>query len=142
MLCSLLRKNIALDEHPNVNFIGLLIGPRGNTLKKMEKETGGKIMIRGKGSMKEGKGRKDGQPQPGENETLHALITAPTHEALKKAVEKVSLCMAVCEYICVYMCAFECVYVCMTCFRHVRFCHNSLILFCLSTGERNYTRGH
>ena len=55
----------------------------------MERETGGKIMIRGKGSVKEGKGRKDGQPQPGENEPLHAMITADTHEALKRAVDKV-----------------------------------------------------
>ena len=40
-----------------MNFIGLIIGPRGNTLKKMERETGAKIMIRGKGSVKEGKGK-------------------------------------------------------------------------------------
>ena len=36
--------------------MGLIIGPRGSTLKKMEGETGAKIMIRGKGSVKEGKG--------------------------------------------------------------------------------------
>ena len=33
--------------NPNVNFMGLLIGPRGNSLKKLEEETGTKIMIRG-----------------------------------------------------------------------------------------------
>jgi hypothetical protein len=36
--------------------MGLLIGPRGNTMKKIERETGAKIMIRGKGTVKEGKG--------------------------------------------------------------------------------------
>lgn len=57
----------------------------------MEKETGAKIIIRGKGSVKEGKvGRKDGQPLPGEDEPLHAYITATNPECVKKAVERVS----------------------------------------------------
>ncbi|KAH9637089.1 hypothetical protein HF086_013905 [Spodoptera exigua] len=105
---------IPQEEHPDINFVGLLIGPRGNTLKgqlhrcvrrvrslcvlmlfvrfvaAMEKETGAKIIIRGKGSVKEGKvGRKDGQPLPGEDEPLHAYITATNADCVKKAVEKV-----------------------------------------------------
>lgn len=40
--------------------------------------------------MKEGKvGRKDGQMLPGEDEPLHALVTANTMENVKKAVEQV-----------------------------------------------------
>lgn len=63
----------------------------GNTLKNIEKECCAKIMIRGKGSVKEGKvGRKDGQMLPGEDEPLHALVTANTMENVKKAVEQVS----------------------------------------------------
>ncbi|MEE6525760.1 hypothetical protein FKM82_025984 [Ascaphus truei] len=47
-------------------------------------------MIRGKGSVKEGKvGRKDGQMLPGEDEPLHALVTANTMENVKKAVEQI-----------------------------------------------------
>lgn len=46
---------IPLKEYPGYNFIGLIIGPRGNTQKRMEKETGCKIAIRGKGSVKEGR---------------------------------------------------------------------------------------
>ncbi|EDS26537.1 zinc finger protein [Culex quinquefasciatus] len=81
---------IPQEEHPDINFVGLLIGPRGNTLKAMEKDTGAKIIIRGKGSVKEGKvGRKDGQPLPGEDEPLHAFITASNPEAVKKAVERI-----------------------------------------------------
>merc|ERR1719245_1021865 len=81
---------IPQDEHPEINFVGLLIGPRGNTLKSMEKETGAKIIIRGKGSVKEGKvGRKDGQPLPGEDEPLHAYVTATDPEAVKRAVNKI-----------------------------------------------------
>ncbi|KAF8787325.1 Splicing factor 1 like protein [Argiope bruennichi] len=81
---------IPQEEHPDINFVGLLIGPRGNTLKSMEKETGAKIIIRGKGSVKEGKvGRKDGQPLPGEDEPLHAFVTGNSHESVKKAVNKI-----------------------------------------------------
>jgi splicing factor 1 len=81
---------IPQEEHPEINFVGLLIGPRGNTLKSMESETGGKIIIRGKGSVKEGKvGRKDGQPLPGEDEPLHAYVTSTNPESVKKAVEKI-----------------------------------------------------
>merc|ERR1719336_1814621 len=81
---------IPQDNHPDINFVGLLIGPRGNTLKNMEKDTGAKIIIRGKGSVKEGKvGRKDGQPLPGEDEPLHAYVTATDPEAVKRAVNKI-----------------------------------------------------
>ena len=56
----------------------------------MESETGAKIIIRGKGSVKEGKvGRKDGQPLPGEDEPLHAYVTSTNPEAVKKAVDKI-----------------------------------------------------
>lgn len=68
-----------------------LCSDSGNTLKNIEKECCAKIMIRGKGSVKEGKvGRKDGQMLPGEDEPLHALVTANTMENVKKAVEQVS----------------------------------------------------
>jgi len=63
------RVAIPQEEHPEINFVGLLIGPRGNTLKGLEKDTGAKIIIRGKGSVKEGKvGGKAGHPLPGEDE--------------------------------------------------------------------------
>ncbi|XP_033109067.1 splicing factor 1-like isoform X2 [Anneissia japonica] len=84
------RVMIPQDQHPDINFVGLLIGPRGNTLKQLEKDTTTKIMIRGKGSVKEGKvGRKDGQPLPGEDEPLHALVTANNAESVKIAVDKI-----------------------------------------------------
>lgn len=60
------------------------------SFKAMERDTGAKIIIRGKGSVKEGKvGRKDGQPLPGEDEPLHAYVTANNPECVKKAVDKV-----------------------------------------------------
>ncbi|KAJ3059849.1 hypothetical protein HDU98_004133 [Podochytrium sp. JEL0797] len=79
-------------DFPEINFIGLLIGPRGNTLKKMESESGAKISIRGKGSVKEGKSRSDGQLAPGEEEDLHCLVVAPSESQVKialKLIEKI-----------------------------------------------------
>lgn len=35
------------------NFVGRILGPRGMTAKQLEKETGCKIMVRGKGSMRD-----------------------------------------------------------------------------------------
>jgi len=74
---------IPVDKHPEYNFIGLIIGPRGITQKQMEKETGAKIAIRGKGSVKDGKGRDI--KQTGEDEELHVLVTADTEDQLKAA---------------------------------------------------------
>ena len=65
--------------------VGLLIGPRGNTLKKMETESLAKIAIRGKGSVKEGKGRSDAAHTSNQEEDLHCLIMADTEEKVNKA---------------------------------------------------------
>ncbi|EUB57307.1 Splicing factor [Echinococcus granulosus] len=52
--------------------------------------TGAKIIIRGKGSVKDGKLiRRDGMPIPGEDEPLHAFVSAATPESCQKAVEKI-----------------------------------------------------
>jgi hypothetical protein len=67
--------------------VGLLIGPRGNTLKKMETESGAKIAIRGKGSVKEGKGRSDAAHTSNQEEDLHCLIMADTEDKVNKAKE-------------------------------------------------------
>jgi len=77
-------------EFPEINFIGQLLGPRGNTLKKMETESGAKISIRGKGSIKEGKARQDGALAPGEEEDLHCLVTADSEEKVAKAVKLIN----------------------------------------------------
>ena len=78
---------IPMKEFPGYNSIGLIIGPRGNTQKRMEKETGAKIVIRGKGSVKEGRSqqKRDLKPDPSENEDLHVLVEADTQDALDAA---------------------------------------------------------
>ncbi|KAL5606843.1 hypothetical protein BROUX41_003220 [Berkeleyomyces rouxiae] len=76
---------VPVNDYPEINFIGLLIGPRGNTLKKMETESGAKIAIRGKGSVKEGKGRSDAAHSSNQEEDLHCLVMADTEEKVEKA---------------------------------------------------------
>ncbi|CAB3408988.1 unnamed protein product [Caenorhabditis bovis] len=41
------------DEYPDYNFVGRILGPRGMTAKQLELDTGCKIMVRGKGSMRD-----------------------------------------------------------------------------------------
>ncbi|ETP19682.1 hypothetical protein F441_06429 [Phytophthora nicotianae CJ01A1] len=78
---------IPIRDFPSYNFIGLIIGPRGNTQKCMERETNCKIAIRGKGSVKEGsKGKK---MNADENDDLHVLITGDREEDLDKAAKEV-----------------------------------------------------
>ncbi|KAJ3210762.1 Branchpoint-bridging protein [Clydaea vesicula] len=80
------RLYIPANDFPEINFIGLLIGPRGNTLKKLEADSGAKISIRGKGSVKEGKSG----VTPGEDEELHCLIMADSEVKVKKAIAAVN----------------------------------------------------
>jgi splicing factor 1 len=46
----------------------------------MEQESGAKIFIRGKGSVKEGKGRSDAAAMSNLEEDLHCLVTADSEE--------------------------------------------------------------
>ncbi|CAN0309097.1 unnamed protein product, partial [Discosporangium mesarthrocarpum] len=73
---------IPTSDYPGYNFIGLIIGPRGNTQKRMERETDCKIAIRGKGSVKEGARR--GPRQADEDDELHVHITGETEEQVEK----------------------------------------------------------
>ena len=70
---------IPQKDYPGYNFIGLIIGPRGNTQKRMQKETNTKIAIRGRGSVKEGAAR-DPKYDYGEEEELHVLISGDTQQ--------------------------------------------------------------
>ncbi|XP_058075878.1 splicing factor-like protein 1 [Magnolia sinica] len=82
---------IPFKEYPGYNFIGLILGPQGNTQKRMEKETGARIRLRGKGSEKEGKAqpRKDVKPDPSEDEDTHVLIEADNQRSLDAAASMV-----------------------------------------------------
>ena len=45
--------DIPIDNYPNFNFVGRLLGPRGNSLKRVEATTDCRVYIRGRGSVKD-----------------------------------------------------------------------------------------
>lgn len=77
---------IPQDKYPDHNFIGLIIGPRGNTQKRMEKESRARIVIRGKGSTK----RREGPSTQEDEADLHVHISADNQEAVDKAMALVT----------------------------------------------------
>lgn len=80
---------IPVKEFPEINFFGLLVGPRGNSLKKMERDSGAKISIRGKGSVKEGKGKPDQYADDAE-EDLHCLVMAESDDKVRACVNLIN----------------------------------------------------
>ncbi|XP_056597531.1 KH domain-containing, RNA-binding, signal transduction-associated protein 3 isoform X2 [Triplophysa dalaica] len=79
---------IPVKQFPKFNFVGKLLGPRGNSLKRLQEDTLTKMSILGKGSMrdkeKEEELRKSGEAKYQHlNEDLHVLIEvfAPPAEA-------------------------------------------------------------
>ncbi|XP_054265541.1 protein held out wings-like isoform X3 [Macrosteles quadrilineatus] len=88
---------VPVKEHPDFNFVGRILGPRGMTAKQLEQETGCKIMVRGKGSMRDKKKEELNRGKPNWehlSEELHVLITVEDTEnraklKLQRAVEEV-----------------------------------------------------
>ena len=76
---------IPVEEHPGYNFFGLIIGPRGNTQKKMQMETNTKIVVRGRGAAKEGSGKQDVSI----DEPLHVLVEGDTMVDIDRACEMI-----------------------------------------------------
>lgn len=88
---------VPVKEYPDFNFVGRILGPRGLTAKQLEAETGCKIMVRGKGSMRDKKKEEQNRGKPNWehlNEDLHVLITVEDAQnraelKLRRAVEEV-----------------------------------------------------
>ncbi|XP_008782987.1 KH domain-containing protein At5g56140 [Phoenix dactylifera] len=74
-----IRVDIPVDKYPNYNFVGRLLGPRGNSLKRVEASTECRVLIRGRGSIKDPAREEMMRGKPGYehlNEPLHILIEA------------------------------------------------------------------
>lgn len=84
---------IPVEQYPEINFVGLLLGPRGKTLKQLQLDSKCKIAIRGRGSVKEGKGSND-LPEGAMNmeDPLHCLVIADSEE---KVYNGIKACQAV-----------------------------------------------
>ena len=86
-----LRLYVPHKQYPGYNFTGLIIGPRGSTQKRLEKETGAYIRIRGREMHKEGTFR---PPQvvgvdDGRDDELHVHISADTVEKVDRAARMI-----------------------------------------------------
>ncbi|VDM48625.1 unnamed protein product [Toxocara canis] len=68
---------VPCKEHPDYNFVGRILGPRGLTAKQLEQETGCKVKVRGRGSMRD---RRDEELKRGKpnwehlDDDLHVLV--------------------------------------------------------------------
>ncbi|OVA19698.1 K Homology domain [Macleaya cordata] len=74
-----IRVDIPVDKYPTYNFVGRLLGPRGNSLKRVEANTECRVLIRGHGSIKDPTREEMMRGKPGFehlNEPLHILVEA------------------------------------------------------------------
>ncbi|XP_004244007.1 KH domain-containing protein At5g56140 isoform X3 [Solanum lycopersicum] len=78
-----LRIDIPVDQYPSLplqyNFVGRLLGPRGNSLKRVEATTECRVLIRGRGSIKDPVKEEMMRGKPGYehlNEPLHVIVEA------------------------------------------------------------------
>ncbi|XP_011495975.1 PREDICTED: KH domain-containing, RNA-binding, signal transduction-associated protein 2-like isoform X4 [Ceratosolen solmsi marchali] len=72
---------VPIREHPKFNFVGKLLGPKGNSMKRLQEETMCKMAVLGRGSMKdrqkEDELRKSLDPKYSHlSDDLHVEITA------------------------------------------------------------------
>lgn len=96
---------VPVKDHPDFNFVGRILGPRGLTAKQLEQETGCKVMVRGRGSMRDKKKEEQNRGKPNWehlNDDLHVLITVEDCEnrakvKLERAVDEVRKLLTVGE---------------------------------------------
>lgn len=96
---------VPVKEYPDFNFVGRILGPRGMTTKQLEQETGCKIMVRGKGSMRDKKKEDQNRGKPNWehlNDDLHVLITCEDAEnraqmKINRAIDEVKKLLTVSE---------------------------------------------
>ncbi|CAN6333030.1 unnamed protein product [Urochloa humidicola] len=73
------RIDVPVDKYPNYNFVGRLLGPRGNSLKRVEATTQCRVFIRGRGSVKDSVKEDKLRDKSGYehlNDPLHVLVEA------------------------------------------------------------------
>ncbi|ODV81063.1 uncharacterized protein CANTADRAFT_5038 [Suhomyces tanzawaensis NRRL Y-17324] len=92
---------IPIKDYPDINFVGLLLGPRGNTLRQLQEQSGARLAIRGKGSVKDGKSTAPSTEEEDSNsmtsfvnpalasnsDDLHVLISSDTQLKIAKAIK-------------------------------------------------------
>lgn len=79
-----IKRKITIPTHTGFNYAGLIIGPKGSNQKRLEEQTGCKILIRGRGSQKEGQG-----VGRGDFDDLHVLVAGTSEEQVGRAVAEI-----------------------------------------------------
>ena len=79
------RLFLPTDKYPGVNFAGLIIGPKGATLRRLEEECGCSINIRGIGSKRDE--RHNAQTSDELRMPQHVYILANDEDKVKRAIE-------------------------------------------------------
>lgn len=82
------RKKIYVpsSQFPDVDFVALLTGPRGQTLAGLEASTGARLSLRGRGS---GSGA-GGDSADDADDELHVLVQADSDDAMEAASSKIN----------------------------------------------------
>ncbi|XBW36315.1 hypothetical protein QEN19_001897 [Hanseniaspora menglaensis] len=79
---------VPVEEYKHINFVGLLLGPRGATLRNLQQQSGCRIQIRGKGSFKEGRSQEElPKGSMSISEPLHCLVIADSETKLKTGLK-------------------------------------------------------
>ena len=78
------KNKIYLPKKPGVNFVGLLIGPKGIFLKLLEKQSDCKIYVNGSTI-----GKRERYINPDDNDKNHVLIIADSEEKMKRGTKLV-----------------------------------------------------
>lgn len=79
------KTKIYLPKSSGINYVGLLIGPKGIYQKRLEEQTGCKILIRGRGSQKDGHHRHHYHNPNEDLDEQHVLIIGETEDKLIRA---------------------------------------------------------
>jgi len=79
-----IKRKIYFPKSDNFNYAGLIIGPKGANQKRLEEETGCRILIKGKGSRKEAS-----SPGQYEEDEPHVLIVADNEMQIAKATSEI-----------------------------------------------------
>jgi splicing factor 1 len=80
-----MRVEIPQDRYQDVNFTGMILGPRGLNHKRLEDETGCQISIRGKGT----RGQLESQTEEELAMPMHVCITGEDEERVMTAVRMI-----------------------------------------------------
>lgn len=83
------QRVVPLDLYPDYNFKGVIIGARGDHQKELEKRTGCKIAVRGRGSWSDSRPDSVRKHWPDDDAPQYVSIVADSEESLARGIAEV-----------------------------------------------------